>query len=63
MSEDIGEIADMFIDIRLDECQTKALSHLMLLGQPKATTLSKVSGIPSAKIYESWRTSLGSDSL
>jgi len=52
MSEDIGEIADMFLDIGLNEYQAKALSYLMLLGEAKATTLSKVSGIPSAKIYE-----------
>lgn len=35
----------------LNEYQASALSHLMYLGETKATTLSKSSGVPNARIY------------
>jgi len=35
----------------LNEYQASALAHLMFLGETKATTLSKASGVPNARIY------------
>jgi sugar-specific transcriptional regulator TrmB len=35
----------------LNEYQALTLSHLMYLGETKATTLSKASGVPNARIY------------
>lgn len=35
----------------LNEYQAAALAHLLLLGETKATTLSKTSKVPSARIY------------
>ena len=35
----------------LNEYQASALAHLILLGETKATTLSKTSKVPSARIY------------
>jgi len=36
----------------LNEYQASALSYLLLLGETKATELSKVSGIPAARVYD-----------
>jgi len=36
----------------LNEYQSTALAYLLYLGESKATTISRISGIPSAKIYE-----------
>ncbi len=35
----------------LNEYQASALTHLLFLGEIKATTLSKASGVPSARVY------------
>lgn len=39
------------MNMGLNEYQSSALTYLMLIGEAKATTLSKVSGLPSARIY------------
>jgi sugar-specific transcriptional regulator TrmB len=38
-------------NIGLNEYQASTLAYLMYLGETKATTLSKVSGVPNARIY------------
>lgn len=35
----------------LNEYQALALTHLLIIGEIKATTLTKISGVPSARIY------------
>ena len=35
----------------LNEYQASALAHLLYLGETKATTISKASGVPNARIY------------
>ena len=39
------------MNMGLNEYQALALAHLMYLGETKATTLSKASGVPNARIY------------
>jgi sugar-specific transcriptional regulator TrmB len=39
------------MNMGLNEYQASALAHLMYLGETKATTLSKASGVPNARIY------------
>jgi sugar-specific transcriptional regulator TrmB len=39
------------MNMGLNEYQASALAHLILLGETKATTLSKTSKVPSARIY------------
>jgi sugar-specific transcriptional regulator TrmB len=39
------------MNMGLNEYQASALSHLMFIGETKATTLSKASRLPSARIY------------
>lgn len=39
------------MNMGLNEYQASALSHLLYLGETKATTLSKASGVPNARIY------------
>ena len=41
----------ILVNMGLNEYQASALSHLMYLGETKATTLSKASGVPNARIY------------
>lgn len=49
---DINQVKMLLISMGLNEYQASALSHLILIGETKATTLSKSSGVPSARIYE-----------
>lgn len=39
-------------NMKLNEYQASALSYLFLLGETKATALSKASGVPTARIYD-----------
>jgi len=47
----INQVKFTLMNMGLNEYQASALSHLMYLGETKATTLSKASGVPSARIY------------
>jgi sugar-specific transcriptional regulator TrmB len=47
----INETRLLLINMGLNEYQAAALAHLLLLGETKATTLSKTSKVPSARIY------------
>ncbi len=49
--EDINQIRLLLINMGLNEYQASALAYLLLLGETKATTLSKTSKVPSARIY------------
>jgi len=49
--KDINQIRLLLINMGLNEYQASALAHLLLLGETKATTLSKTSKVPSARIY------------
>lgn len=49
---DIDQAKLLLINMGLNEYQASALAHLILLGETKATALSKASGVPSARIYE-----------
>ena len=40
------------MNMGLNEYQASALSHLLFLGETKATTLRKVSGIPASRVYD-----------
>lgn len=48
---EIGQVRLALAKLGLNEYQSSALAHLILLGETKATTLSRVSGVPSARIY------------
>jgi sugar-specific transcriptional regulator TrmB len=41
----------LLVNMGLNEYQASALTYLLLLGETKATTLSKASKVPSARIY------------
>jgi sugar-specific transcriptional regulator TrmB len=41
----------MLINMGLNEYQASALAYLIFLGETKPTAISKVSGVPSARIY------------
>ena len=47
----INQVKFTLTNMGLNEYQASALAHLMYLGETKATTLSKASGVPSARIY------------
>lgn len=49
--KDINQARLLLMNMGLNEYQASALSHLLLLGETKATTLSKTSKVPSARIY------------
>ena len=49
--KDINQTKLLLINMGLNEYQASALAHLLLLGETKATTLSKTSKVPSARIY------------
>jgi sugar-specific transcriptional regulator TrmB len=48
---DINQIKLLLMNMGLNEYQASALAYLILLGETKATTLSKTSKVPSARIY------------
>jgi sugar-specific transcriptional regulator TrmB len=47
----ISQVKFTLMNMGLNEYQASALAHLMYLGETKATTLSKASGVPNARIY------------
>ena len=49
--KDISQTRLLLINMGLNEYQASALAYLLLLGETKATTLSKTSKVPSARIY------------
>jgi sugar-specific transcriptional regulator TrmB len=49
--KDIVQTKLLLINMGLNEYQATALAHLIFLGETKATTLSKTSKVPSARIY------------
>jgi len=51
MERQITQVKFLLVDMGLNEYQASALSHLLFLGETKATTLSKASGVPNARIY------------
>lgn len=51
MEPKISQVKFSLQNMGLNEYQASALAHLMYLGETKATTLSKASGVPNARIY------------
>jgi len=49
--KDINQTRLLLINMGLNEYQAAALAHLIFLGETKATTLSRTSKVPSARIY------------
>jgi len=49
--KDINQIRLLLLSMGLNEYQASALAYLLLLGETKATTLSKTSKVPSARVY------------
>jgi len=49
--KDISQTKLLLMNMGLNEYQAAALAHLIFLGETKATTLSKTSKVPSARIY------------
>ena len=48
----INQTKSLLINMGLNEYQASALAYLIFLGETKATTLSKTSKVPSARIYD-----------
>ncbi len=51
MEARINQVKYTLMNMGLNDYQASALAHLMYLGETKATTLSKASGVPNARIY------------
>jgi sugar-specific transcriptional regulator TrmB len=51
MESSINRVKFLLTNMGLNEYQASTLSHLLYLGETKATTLSKASGVPNARIY------------
>ncbi len=51
MEPRVGRLKFLLANMGLNEYQASALSYLIFLGETKATTLSKASGVPNARIY------------
>jgi sugar-specific transcriptional regulator TrmB len=51
MEREVSQVKFHLMNMGLNEYQASALSHLIYLGETKATTLSKASGVPNARIY------------
>ena len=51
MEPRVSQLKYSLTEMGLNEYQASALAHLMYLGETKATTLSKASGVPNARIY------------
>ena len=49
---EIERIISVLTSMGLNEYQASVMSHLLLLGETKATTLSKASNVPSARVYD-----------
>ena len=52
MEQKIGRVKFQLMNMGLNEYQASSLANLLLLGEVKAATLSKASGVPSARIYD-----------
>lgn len=48
---ELSRVRQLLMDMGLNTYQASALAHLLLVGETKATTLSKISGVPGARIY------------
>lgn len=51
MERQINRVKFLLTNMGLNEYQASALSHLLYLGETKAATLSKASGVPHARVY------------
>lgn len=51
MERQVNQVKFLLSSMGLNEYQASALSHLLYLGETKATTLSRASGVPNARIY------------
>ena len=51
MEQQINQVKFLLMNMGLNEYQALTLSHLLYLGETKATMLSRASGVPSARIY------------
>ena len=51
MEPQVNQVKFNLMNMGLNEYQASALAHLMYLGETKATTLSRASGVPNARIY------------
>ena len=51
MEKQINQVKFLLMNMGLNEYQASTLSHLLYLGETKATTLSKASSVPHARIY------------
>jgi sugar-specific transcriptional regulator TrmB len=51
MERQVNQVKFLLTNMGLNEYQSSALSHLLYLGETKATTLSRASGVPNARIY------------
>lgn len=51
MEPKVNHVKYNLMNMGLNEYQASALAHLMYLGETKATTISKASGVPNARIY------------
>ena len=51
MERQVDQVKFLLTSMGLNEYQASALSHLLYLGETKATTLSRASGVPNARIY------------
>lgn len=51
MERQVNQVKFLLTNMGLNEYQASALSHLLYLGETKATTLSRASGVPNARIY------------
>jgi len=49
---EIEQLMSILTGMGLNEYQASVIAHLLLLGETKATVLSKASGVPSARIYD-----------
>jgi len=51
MEPQVNQVKFILMNMGLNEYQASALANLIYLGETKATTLSKASGVPNARIY------------
>jgi sugar-specific transcriptional regulator TrmB len=51
LENEVIQIRSLLSRMGLNEYQSSALAYLLFLGETKATTLSKISKVPSARIY------------
>ena len=48
----LRRVRELLLDMGLNEYQASALAYLIYLGETKATTLSRASGVPTSRIYD-----------